>query len=112
MTPSFSALDPPPYQDSLDLAVSKDITPADIESALIPSYRRCLAFPLYRSFALAEKCRADVSNILSQGVRMVTRGLLEMKDILDHHEVYYIYSKIWVTDFCVWVQTHVVYEVF
>ncbi|KAF9050644.1 SHQ1-domain-containing protein [Hymenopellis radicata] len=110
MTPSFSALDPPPY-DSLDSsAVSKDLTPADIASALIPSYRRCLAFPLYRSFALAEKCRSDVSDILSQGVRIVTRGLLEMKDILDHHEVYYIYSKIWVTDFCIWVQTHVVDE--
>lgn len=33
------------------------------------------------------------------------RCLLEMKDILDHHEVYYVYSKIWVNHFCVWIQT-------
>jgi protein SHQ1 len=29
-----------------------------------------------------------------------------MKTILDHHDVYYIYSKIWVEDFCVWTQAY------
>jgi len=61
-----------------------------------------LAFPLFRSFALAEACRADVAGILAGEKRVVTRCLLEMKHILDHHEVYYVYSKIWVDDFCVW----------
>lgn len=37
---------------------------------------------------------------------MVVRCLLEVKDILDHHEVYYVYSKIWVDDFCVWTQAY------
>jgi len=27
-----------------------------------------------------------------------------LKHILDHHEVYYVYSKIWVDDLCVWLQ--------
>ncbi|RXW17973.1 hypothetical protein EST38_g7889 [Candolleomyces aberdarensis] len=42
----------------------------------------------------------------SKGRNTVMRCLLDMKRILDHHEVYYVYSKIWVDDFCVWVQAH------
>jgi protein SHQ1 len=29
-----------------------------------------------------------------------------MKQILDHHEVYYVYSKVWVDDFCSWTQIY------
>lgn len=71
---------------------------------MLPSYRRLLAFPLYRSFALAEKCQEDLANALKQGKRLIIRCLLEIKDILDHHDVYYVYSKIWLDDFCVWIQ--------
>ncbi|KAG2147152.1 SHQ1 protein-domain-containing protein [Suillus cothurnatus] len=53
-----------------------------LASALMPSYRRSLAFPLYRSFAMADA----------------------YETCLDHHEVYYVYNKIWVDDFCVWIQ--------
>lgn len=28
-----------------------------------------------------------------------------MKMVLDKHDVYYVYSKIWVDDFCVWIQS-------
>lgn len=34
------------------------------------------------------------------------RCLLRMKDILDHHEVYYVYSKIWLDDFCLWISAY------
>jgi protein SHQ1 len=37
------------------------------------------------------------------GKRAVVRCLLELKHILDHHDVYYIFSKIWVDDFLVWI---------
>jgi len=93
LTPAFSALDPPPYDPAFTLS-----------SVFTAVYRRVLAFPLYRSFVLAEACRADVSAILLKGKRTVLRCLLEMKRILDHHEVYYIYNKIWVDDMCVWLQ--------
>ncbi len=75
-------------------------------ATLVPSYRRSLAFPLHRSFALAEKCRADVAALLLKGKRTAFRCLLEMKAILDHHEAYYVYSKIWLDDFCVWIQAY------
>ncbi|KAI8998814.1 SHQ1-domain-containing protein [Trametes punicea] len=101
LTPAFSALDPPPYAPSAASEPS-DFSEAELAATFTASYRRSLAFPLYRSFALAEACRADVAALLARGKRIVARCLLEMKDILDHHDVYYVYSKVWVDDFCVW----------
>ncbi|KAF9452242.1 SHQ1-domain-containing protein [Macrolepiota fuliginosa MF-IS2] len=108
LTPAFSALDPP-NTNSLGLIRITDLNTFSLEeiaATIIPSYRRTLAFPLYRSFALAETCRKDVSGFLLKGKRTVVRCLLEMKDILDHHEVYYVYNKVWVDDFCSWTQAH------
>jgi protein SHQ1 len=107
LVPAFSALDPPPYGTAEDVPLSiptSELTDDDLASALTPSYRRSLAFPFYRSFAMADACRKDVAALLAKGRRMVARYLLEMKHILDHHEVYYVYSKIWLDDFCVWIQ--------
>ncbi|KAH7889647.1 SHQ1 protein-domain-containing protein [Phlebopus sp. FC_14] len=107
LIPAFSALDPPPYSSAVhdvEKHGGTTFTDAELTSTVVASYRRCLAFPLYRSFQLAERCRKDVALSLSRGKRVVTRRLLEMKRVLDHHEVYYVYSKIWVDDFCVWVQ--------
>ncbi|KAG6335151.1 hypothetical protein ID866_3935 [Astraeus odoratus] len=102
---AFSALDPPPYSP-VGFAGETDFGPtnAEIMSTLVTSYRRCLTFPLYRSYQLAERCKKDVAITLFKGKRLITRYLLGMKDILDHHDVYYVYSKIWVDDFCVWIQ--------
>ena len=105
LTPLFSALDAPPYGDTT-LIGPATFTEGDLATTFSASYRRALAFPLHRSFALAEACRADVAGILSRGKRVVARCLLELKDILDHHDVYYVYSKIWVDDFCVWTLAH------
>lgn len=109
LVPAFSALDPPPYPPPQEnrnppRPETSEPTPADWAATFAASYRRALAFPLFRSFDLAEQCRADVAAFLRGGKRVVVRCLLEMKDILDHHDVYYVYSKIWVDDFCVWVQ--------
>ncbi|KAJ7111162.1 SHQ1 protein-domain-containing protein [Mycena crocata] len=102
LIPAFSALDPPPYSALTN--PSPNLCPEDLTACLSQSYRRCLAFPLYRSFALAEACRADVADLFLLGKRVLVRCLLAMKFILEHHEVYYVYSKIWLEDFCVWVQ--------
>jgi protein SHQ1 len=75
------------------------------------SYRRSLAFPLYRSWILAEACRMDIAQLLSNGKRTIVRCLLEMKNVLDHHEVYYVYSKIWLDDFCMWTLAYARYAV-
>ncbi|KAF8528229.1 SHQ1 protein-domain-containing protein [Hysterangium stoloniferum] len=95
LTPPFACLSPP----------------ISLMDALLSSYRRALAFPLYRSFALCERCRLDVSEILRGGRRTVVKALLGMKKILDRHDVYYVYSKIWGDDFCVWIQSQAVDDV-
>ncbi|KAF8162917.1 SHQ1 protein-domain-containing protein [Crassisporium funariophilum] len=102
LTPAFSALDPP---HSSHYTTGPHIFSDDeLKETLVPSYRRSLAFPLYRSFILADRCKEDVAYLLKKGKRTVMRCLLEIRHILEHHDVYYIYSKIWVDDFCVWVQ--------
>ncbi|KAJ7202088.1 SHQ1-domain-containing protein [Mycena pura] len=105
LTPAFSALDPAPYRAPAHAHAARTPSPPDLVSCLAQSYRRVLSMPLYRSFALAETCRADVAALLLRGTRGVVRSLLLAKHVLDHHEVYYVYSKIWLEDFCVWVQT-------
>lgn len=104
LTPAFSALDSAPY-GSISTSDPNKFDSPELLSTFVACYRRALSFPLYRSFALAETCRADVVAFLSNGKRIVLRCLLEMKDILDHHDVYYIYSKIWVDDYSVWIQS-------
>ncbi|EGN95483.1 hypothetical protein SERLA73DRAFT_113046 [Serpula lacrymans var. lacrymans S7.3] len=108
LTPAFSALDAPPYWQAQDQPLSSGeavFSTEEILSTLVQSYRRVLAFPLYRSFVLADSCRMDVAKVLSRGKRMALRCLLDLKKILDHHDIYYVYSKIWVDDLCVWIQT-------
>ncbi|KAG8748029.1 hypothetical protein FRC10_009781 [Ceratobasidium sp. 414] len=90
LVPAFSALDPP----------------ISLHSALRTSYRRALAFPLYRSFPLCQRIQQDIADVLSRGTRVVTRFMLKTKKILDSHDVYYVYSKIWLDDFCAWLASH------
>lgn len=106
LTPAFAALDPPPHPTNGvdDPPLSSDINTRELAESLVPSYRRALAFPLYRSWALAEACRVDSARLLARGTRTVLRCLLELRAILDVHEVYYVYSRIWLDDFCRWIQ--------
>jgi len=106
LIPAFTALDPPHSSHYVGGSGTHTFSVDELKETLLPSYRRVLAFPLYRSFALAEKCQEDLTNALKQGKRLIIRCLLEIKDILDHHDVYYIYSKIWLDDFCVWIQSN------
>ncbi|ETW85517.1 hypothetical protein HETIRDRAFT_443514 [Heterobasidion irregulare TC 32-1] len=111
LTPAFAALDPPPYPPpsasasallipSLQPSPAPAlITPAD----LLPSYRRALAFPLHRAFPLADRCRADAARLLARGPRTVLRCLLELRALLDAHDAYYVYARIWLDDLCAWV---------
>jgi len=94
LTPCFSTLDTSPTSPNSPLAV-----------CFRASYRRALAFPLYRNWVLCEKLREDVTTILRGGKRCVLRALLEAKKIIDGSDVYYVYSKIWLDDYCVWVQS-------
>ncbi|KAH8556514.1 SHQ1 protein-domain-containing protein [Umbelopsis sp. PMI_123] len=75
-----------------------------LQETLISCYRRALAFPLYRNYNLCDKILQDIYILLKLGKRAVLKALLEMKDMFDHHDIYYIYSKIWLDDYCIWIQ--------
>ncbi|CAG8625242.1 15496_t:CDS:2, partial [Dentiscutata heterogama] len=64
-----------------------------------------VAYPWRRNFELSEKCLDDVYVLLKLGRRAILKVLFEMKDIFDHHDIYYVYSKIWLDDYCIWCQT-------
>ena len=120
LTTAFSALDPPPYSHSpphrspqVIQRITKDddskhsdfdFELAELAETFISSYCRAIAFPLYRSWALADACRKDVAHFLLRGTRTVLRCLLELRAILDAHKVYYVYSRVWLDDFCRWIQ--------
>lgn len=67
---------------------------------------RAVSFPLYRHYDLAcHVVRTDVYQTLRLGRRAVLRQLLAAKRILDTAgEPYYVYSRIWLDDYCNWVQ--------
>ena len=109
LTPALASLSPAQAPEtlrspSLPVSGALPILGSSVTDALVPSYKRALAFPLYRSFALCERCRVDTADVLAGGRRTVLKALLGMKSVLDKHDAYYVYSKIWVDDFCVWVQ--------
>ncbi|KAJ2845025.1 hypothetical protein J3B02_004793 [Coemansia erecta] len=76
-----------------------------LKSTIITCFRRGLSYPLYRNWELCEKALEDVYAILKLGRRAVLKALLEIKSIFDKHDIYYIYSKLYIDDYCVWIQT-------
>ncbi|CAG8437348.1 3440_t:CDS:10 [Ambispora gerdemannii] len=75
---------------------------ATLKSTITALYRRALSYPLYRNYELCEKILQDVYVILKLGRRAILKCLMELKELFDHHDVYYVYSKIWIDDYCVW----------
>ncbi|CAO3569321.1 unnamed protein product [Mortierella alpina] len=76
-----------------------------LRETVLTCYRRALAYPLTRNWNLANKVLQDVYVIFKLGRRGILRALLAIKDVLDHDDVYYIYSKMFIEDYCVWIQS-------
>ncbi|KAF9928246.1 hypothetical protein BGZ67_007086 [Mortierella alpina] len=76
-----------------------------LKETILACYRRALAYPLTRNWNLVNKVLQDVYVIFKLGRRGILRALLAMKDVLDHDDVYYIYSKMFIEDYCVWIQS-------
>jgi len=67
--------------------------------------RRALAFPLYRNWKLALRVVADVAAICEAGQACAVRCLLQIKSVFDHDETRYHLSKLYVDDYCSWLQS-------
>ncbi|KAG0364658.1 SHQ1 protein-domain-containing protein [Gamsiella multidivaricata] len=76
-----------------------------LKETIFACFRRALAYPLVRNWSLSLKILQDVYVILKLGRRGILRVLLAIKEVLDHDDVYYIYSKMFIEDYCVWIQS-------
>uniref|UniRef100_K1QHE0 Protein SHQ1 homolog n=1 Tax=Magallana gigas TaxID=29159 RepID=K1QHE0_MAGGI len=67
--------------------------------------RRSLCYPLYRHWDLSQTVLQDVHNILAAGKQQVLKCLLDIHSILGSSYPRYILNELYITDYCVWVQT-------
>ena len=77
---------------------------SNIESVLTCNLRRALSFPLCRSFSLAEKVYQDLVVMFKLGKRALLKCLLHIKSLLSHHESMFLMDRIYIVDYCIWIQ--------
>ncbi|KAH6582912.1 hypothetical protein BASA61_008324 [Batrachochytrium salamandrivorans] len=68
------------------------------------SLRRSLAFPLNRHIDLTKLVIEDVVILLKLGRRAILKALLHTKRLLERDEITFVLDRVWVTDYCVWIQ--------
>ncbi|KAJ1947516.1 hypothetical protein FBU59_001865, partial [Linderina macrospora] len=76
-----------------------------LRDTVVTCFRRSLSYPLYRNWELCERVLSDVYILLRLGRRACLKAMLELKIMFDHHDEYYLYSKAFLDDYCVWLQT-------
>jgi protein SHQ1 len=79
-------------------------TYASLQDVLVSCLRRSLCFPLYRTFALFQKVVQDVVVLLKLGKRAILKAFLEIKMVLEVNETMYLMDRIFITDYCIWIQ--------
>ncbi|KAJ1853438.1 hypothetical protein GGH12_005068 [Coemansia sp. RSA 1822] len=77
---------------------------SSLRETCVAGYRRGLAYTLYRHWDLCERAFDDVRVICQNGRRAILKVFLELKRVFDEHDVYYVYSKLFLDDYCVWLQ--------
>uniref|UniRef100_L7M606 Protein SHQ1 homolog n=1 Tax=Rhipicephalus pulchellus TaxID=72859 RepID=L7M606_RHIPC len=78
---------------------------SSLEQTVRSCFRRCLIYPLYRHWALAQAVLGDVIQILQLGPRYVLRCLLEIHGIFSRHDSRYVLNDLYITDYAVWIQS-------
>ncbi|XP_064404821.1 protein SHQ1 homolog isoform X2 [Halichondria panicea] len=67
--------------------------------------RRSLCYPLYRHWQLTLTVLQDTRDIFRLGRRKLLQSLLSVHHALNSSEPYYVLNNLYITDYCVWVQT-------
>lgn len=75
-----------------------------IEHCIISFIRRVLCFPFRRRYELAIECIKDCTKLLIRGKSFVLKCLIDIKDIFDHDQEKYLLNKLFIDDYCVWIQ--------
>ena len=77
----------------------------NIEQMLISCMRRSLIYPYLRSYELSKMIVKDVIAIFQLGKHTVLQTLLKIYKIYEKSETKYMINKLFIEDYCVWVQT-------
>ncbi len=62
-------------------------------------------YPLYRRFDLAKQVYRDTCDLFGLGKRAVLKCLLQVHSIFEQDEIKRILNTLFLTDYCVWIQT-------
>ena len=85
----------------LDSYDCKNEKPADV---LRFGMRRSLIYPYLRYWNMARLVANDVVNIFKAGRRAVLRCLLTVYKIFETSDTHYMFNKLYIADYCVWIQ--------
>lgn len=77
----------------------------DMLSVLVTSARRVMCNGYLRVWKLIRKVFVDVTKILLLGKRCVLKCLLDLHHIIEHTDTHYILNKLFINDYCIWLQT-------
>ena len=76
-----------------------------VAEAAVASVERSLCYPLVRHFEVARTTLADVGVLLRLGRLAVLRALLDLRTLVQRGvEHGYLLNRIWLDDYCVWLQ--------
>ncbi|XP_013414830.1 protein SHQ1 homolog [Lingula anatina] len=76
-----------------------------IQNTVLTSFRRSLCFPLFRNWDLSRKVLKDTLMIFKSGRNRILKCLLEIHKIFANSDLCYILNDLYITDYCVWVQS-------
>jgi len=75
-----------------------------VKESLKHTFRRCLVYALYRSHEMCVVAFEDTKALFREGKGSLLRVLLKIKNMFEHSEPRYLLNKLFIDDFCVWIQ--------
>jgi protein SHQ1 len=78
--------------------------PQTLDEALVSLSRRMCIYPYWRNWEFAMKVWNHVLSILEQGIHSVIKSLLQVRNILEKSESFYVGNKLFVDPFLYWIQ--------
>jgi protein SHQ1 len=81
-----------------------DSSSDSLSSVIKSACRRSIIYPYLRVWKISRRVLADVAKILFLGKRCLLKCFLRLYHLFEHTEQYYILNKLYISDYCVWLQ--------
>uniref|UniRef100_A0A7S4IA85 CS domain-containing protein n=1 Tax=Vannella robusta TaxID=1487602 RepID=A0A7S4IA85_9EUKA len=76
-----------------------------LDNVIYSFLRRSLSYPLYCHWELSNQIVNDVADLFLKGKRFVLKAVLATKNMLQFCEFYAHFNKLYLDDYCVWIQS-------